>query len=71
MLDNDQTITKIDIKNAFNSINQDVIIFALQNRGCSPLAVNYISKFMKFRFCKLIYDPKKDPLIKRATAGVP
>ena len=65
------TVTKIDIKNAFNSINQEAIIYALRNNGCAPLWVAYIKIFMEFRFCKLYYNPKEEPTVMRARAGVP
>ena len=59
MLQKHMTVTNIDIKNAFNSINQEAILYALRSNGYAPLWVAYIKTFMEFRLCKLYYDPKQ------------
>lgn len=45
-------LTTIDIKNAFNSVPHDAIIYSLHQRGVSQLFISYISAFLKERHCR-------------------
>lgn len=70
MFGDNLTVVTIDIKNAFNSINQKAIIHALQNKGCPPSIIAYVKAFMETRYCIIKNDKNEDILLK-AKSGVP
>lgn len=62
-------ITTIDVKNAFNSANWELIVKALNEMGVSEQLSRLIQSYLTNRF--LIYDTEVGPKTRRVTAGVP
>lgn len=62
-------ITTIDVKNAFNSANWELIGKALNDMGVSKQLRGLIQSYLTNRF--LIYDTEIGPVTRRVTAGVP
>lgn len=45
------TVTKIDIKNAFNSIKREILIAALESHGINNKFIQYLLFYLKNRTC--------------------
>lgn len=47
----DNVVTKVDIKNAFNSIPRNVLVAALKSHGINKKFTNYLEHFLNERKC--------------------
>ena len=45
-------LTKIDVKNAFNSIPREILFATLHRHGINEKFINYLKFFMNSRTCK-------------------
>jgi len=45
------TITKLDLKNAFNSVPRSIIIAALKSHGINNKFITYLEHFLNNRKC--------------------